>query len=502
MEPLAKGVALDHLPLLEQADPGPPLRRGIAHDGGILRGDEPGGREDRHTAGRRGLCSVVLGPVACQLRAREPHLLASELEVLGDRVRGVREVFVWPVRRGHAQAESGTALPDHLLGAPDSRSHAHVADRPDEVVAVQGRLVLVQRQRVAMHRPAVPEQEVARLGADQPRAVAALREHGVVGPESDEVPPVLGGLVALEEVTPEEAVRARDDHEAARVLRGILQSDQTLHTVEPPLLVRLVNMAPALVRLFDPPARVVAVRPEDSGAIEGHHQVLGTPQVREGLLHAREGAEKPEHLGLSNASAVDNPICLPRGPAVAALVGVPPGREVRPSDLARLVGVLDEVPEERVGVGDLLLVRNLRDDCKTFVGQVSKPELLLAELEARRPYRASDRHPRHGLAHVKNHVDVPPDLPHYVVATLKVWLPNPGLLPGVDHHLVAHLLHPARIRLKAVSGQHGLLNRVGHLNSLLVRLVAHLRLLPQGVVALLKALGEEPGAQLAEQLCG
>mmetsp|Transcript_34546 Transcript_34546/g.99134 ORF Transcript_34546/g.99134 Transcript_34546/m.99134 type:complete len:254 (-) Transcript_34546:1334-2095(-) len=253
-------------------------------------------------------------------------------------------------------------------------------------------------------------------------------------------------------------MRARDNYQAAGVLRRVLEGDEALDAVEPPLLVGLVHVAPALVRLLDPPAWIVAIGSEDTSTIQRCHQVLRTPQVRKGLLHPGERPEKPEHLRLPDASAVDDPVRLPRRPAVALLLRVPPGAEVRPGDGPRVVGALDEVPEQAVGHGDLLLIRDAGEDHEALVRQVSEPAVPVGEVEALGPDRTSNRHPWHLLAHVKDHVDVPADFPNDLVELVFLRMPGgpiPSLPAGIDRHLVAHLLHSSGICLEPKLGQDG-----------------------------------------------
>mmetsp|Transcript_102563 Transcript_102563/g.318897 ORF Transcript_102563/g.318897 Transcript_102563/m.318897 type:complete len:320 (-) Transcript_102563:652-1611(-) len=311
------------------------------------------------------------------------------------------------MRRGDAALEGRRAGPHHLLVAPGGRRHADIGHRTEEVVAAEQLLVLLQRQRVAVHRAAVPEQEVTGSGREQPWAAVALREDLLVSPHADVVPAAFLARVAAKELAME-AVRARHHDEATSAWRRVGESQEALDAMQAALPVGLVHVPP--VRLLRLPGGLVAVGPEDAGAVEGADEVLSAPERREGLADVRQAADVPEGLRLADATRMDDAILRPCGPSAAPLRRVPPGLHTVAPHSATGVGLLDEGPEEAIGRGHLPGAGGLRDDAEALVVEVPQPGGLVAQRETRWLQEACEGQLRQRLSVVQQPVDVPHDL--------------------------------------------------------------------------------------------
>mmetsp|Transcript_65977 Transcript_65977/g.141192 ORF Transcript_65977/g.141192 Transcript_65977/m.141192 type:complete len:357 (-) Transcript_65977:355-1425(-) len=337
-EPATEGVTL-HLGILRQGRNGlvPLCGRDAPHSRLRPRPVTPR-RQERDAALFRRQAGEGGRPTIRLLWASQHQLLLPEREICIDIADAHSVELMRPMRCCHAPLEGGTALQDSLLGAPRRRGHADVGHRADEVLAMQQAPVLFQGQGVAMDGATVPEQQVAGLGAYHHRLGRALREHHVVGIDAKEVPTIRPFPVIPEDVAME-AVRAGHHYETASASGCVLEGEEPLNAMEPTLPVSLVDVVP--IHLGRSPGSVVPVGPEDPRSVEGCHQVLGAPDVGEGLLQGRQPAQVPECLGLTNASRVDDPVLLACRPTQEVLLaffrGMRPSTDIRPVDHAARV---------------------------------------------------------------------------------------------------------------------------------------------------------------------
>mmetsp|Transcript_104163 Transcript_104163/g.324817 ORF Transcript_104163/g.324817 Transcript_104163/m.324817 type:complete len:492 (+) Transcript_104163:581-2056(+) len=262
-----------------------------------------------------------------------------------------------------------------LIRAPLARRHADVGHGAEEtLLGLRG--VRDEGHRVAMHRPAVPQDEVAGLGLDEARS-SALGDYPVVHLQLDVVPRL--GLVLAQDLAVE-AVGAWHDDEAAPLLARVRERHQALNAAQTALGVRLVDVVPVL--LLELPRLVDSVRPEDAGTVEGGHQRVRAPDAREGLLDQGHSPQVPHERGLANAARVDDAVLLLRRPSTARHTRVLPRGGVFAVDLVALVARLQEIPEQAIGVLDLLLVDDAGDDDKTMLVEVLLPGVRVLEVEA------------------------------------------------------------------------------------------------------------------------
>mmetsp|Transcript_103949 Transcript_103949/g.324034 ORF Transcript_103949/g.324034 Transcript_103949/m.324034 type:complete len:446 (-) Transcript_103949:560-1897(-) len=274
------------------------------------------------------------------------------------RVRHVRSRDARRRRRAAALAD--------LLRAPAGRRHADVRHRPYEVGAVEERKVVHQWRRVAVHRAAVPDDQVAGAGAHQPGAGVPLGEDRVGHVQVQVV--LAKRLVVPAEHVSEQAVRPRHHHQASRLPGCVLHVEEALDAVQPAPPVRLVDVEPVLLRR--PPVLELTVGPKDAGAVEGGDEILRAPDLGENAPEGGQAAEVPQHLRLPDATGVDDAVVpLARPPPVVAR-GVEPRRDLLPAEHPRDVGGLHEVPEQVVGPVNLALARDVRDHDEALIRQV------------------------------------------------------------------------------------------------------------------------------------
>mmetsp|Transcript_104619 Transcript_104619/g.305433 ORF Transcript_104619/g.305433 Transcript_104619/m.305433 type:complete len:351 (+) Transcript_104619:222-1274(+) len=336
-------------------------------------------------------------------RADQRPLLRAEGELRapgpGDAL-GV--VLVRPVLGRHARLHALPALPETVQAAPSGGRHADVGHSAYQVTASEKGAALPQGPRVAMHRPAVPEQQVASSGRDHGRPRPAVHEHGVRDVHAEVVLHSVHPGVSPQHVVVE-AVGPRHHNEATRVLRGVLQRHQPLHAVQAALVVRLVQVEPVL--LPRPPPAVVAVGPEDAGPVEGGDEVLGPPEVGEDPPQPRQAPQLPHRPRLAHAPAPDDAV-VARGPAAAPDVRVLPGADVGAGDAAGGVRTLEEVPQQGIRLRHLPLVCHGRHNHEALVCQVAHPAGHVLWCEAVRLQGPGDGHARQRPVRVQEAVDV------------------------------------------------------------------------------------------------
>mmetsp|Transcript_27254 Transcript_27254/g.77030 ORF Transcript_27254/g.77030 Transcript_27254/m.77030 type:complete len:898 (+) Transcript_27254:399-3092(+) len=387
-------------------------------------------------------------------------------------------VLVWPVAGRDPLCGPLPPLLQRLLRAPSRRCHADVRDGTDQVLPVEHRLVLDDGLRVAVHRAGVPEQEVARFRHQLPRAAVALGEDGVVGLDHQEVPTVIRLSVVPEDLAVE-AVRPGNDHQAAGLRGRVRQRQEALDTMQAALAMRLVHVVPVLLRGL--PLRVVAVGPEDAGAVVGGDELARPPEVGEDAPELLQAPQEPHHGGLADAAVVYDAVGLPGRPASAVLGAVAPRHKLPPAHHREKVGPLNEIPQHSVRCVDLVRLRDAGDHDEALVVEVRPPALVVRGLEALRRQGPDDGQPRHGRAELEEPVDVQLDFPNGGIEALQ----------GVD--LGAHVLDALEGPLKPELRQHLhlLLERLLH-----VRRLAGPRRLPDAVVVALELRVREGGAQL------